>query len=88
MKHLTFPKLSAFSLYIKYGPGLNTALCPAVETRARYTFSVDSFSQVLTHTPLLPVDKADGIDTKFSFTTSPSKSSDRLLLSVLRGNKR
>lgn len=28
-----------------------------------------------THTPLLPVDKADGMDIKFSFTTSPSKSS-------------
>lgn len=36
----------------------------------RYTFS-----QVLTHTPLLPVDKAEGIDTKFSFITSSSKSS-------------
>lgn len=28
---------------------------------------------LLTHTPLLPADKANGMGTKFSFTTSPSK---------------
>lgn len=48
---------------------------PLAEVRARRPASADSFSQALTHTPLLPVDKADGIDTKFSFITSSSKSS-------------
>lgn len=33
------------------------------------------FSHIVTHTPLFPVDKADGMDTKFSFITSSSKSS-------------
>ena len=52
------------------------------QTRLRdFTFIFQAFlgltaSQVhLTHTPLFPVDKVDGMNTKFSFITSSSKSS-------------
>ena len=66
---------------VKNGPGSNTARGrPDTGPRQRLETGTLSLQMALlpgpdTHTPLPPVDKADGIDTKFSFITSSSKSS-------------
>lgn len=73
-----FPGRPPFSREVRDGPGLSTARgkieCPVAETgtdpRPLRMAPLSSW-----HTPLLPVDKADGTDTKFSFITSSSKSS-------------
>lgn len=66
---------------IKSEPGLSTArgkadsACGEVRRLTSFLYTRPLSQVLLTHTPLRPVDKADGMDTKFSFITSSSKSS-------------